>query len=69
MSKGKYTLIGLLKYIMGFLFSSRKKKEEQRKKKLDKATTEIKEEFEDIDEKKEEAKKKDLGKRLDNMFD
>lgn len=69
MSERSYSFLELIKYLIDFFFARRKNQAEKRKENVDKVKSEIEEEYQDIDKKKEKGKKKNLEKRLHNMFD
>jgi len=68
MRKSGYSIIGLIKYIINLFIAIIKNKDNKNKEKSDKVNTNIVEKFNKIDERKENEKKKDIQKRLNDMF-
>ena len=66
MSENKYSVLELIRYIFSFFLHRREKGNE--KKRFKKIVSELNNEFQTIDDKKEDKKQEDIEKRLNNMF-
>lgn len=68
MQENKYTFRELIKYLLSFFFHRKKLKEERQKEHFKKVSEDLKDDYKGIDEKRESKKKKDVEKRLKNLF-
>ena len=68
MSENKYTLWGLIKYLIGLFFSGKKRERQKHKEQFKNISEGLKEDYEEVDEKKESKKSEDVEKRLENLF-
>jgi hypothetical protein len=64
----KYTWIEFIKYIFSFLSNRNKTKKSKRVVERKRINDRLDNGYDKIDKKKEEKKKSDVKKRLDNMF-
>jgi hypothetical protein len=64
----KYTWLELIRYILGFISNRNKAKDSNRIAKDKKVNDHLGQEYDKIDKKKAKQKKKNVKKRLDNMF-
>jgi len=68
MKNRNYSILELIKYLIWFFVGRSKNRAEKSKEKSKRVNSGLREDFKDIDERKEKEKTKRVKKRLDNMF-
>ena len=68
MSENNYTIWGLIKYILGFIFNRFRKKSTKSPDEFQESKKKLEQTYEELDKENEEKKDEDLEKRLNNMF-
>ena len=63
-----YTVWGLLKYVFNLIIGILRGRKQEIEKKQETAKSDINKQYAEIDKQKDENKKQDLDKRLNNMF-
>jgi len=63
-----YTIWGLLKYVFNLIIGILRGRKQEIEKKQETAKSDINKQYAEIDKQKDENKKQDLDKRLNNMF-
>ena len=63
-----YTIWGLIKYIFNLIWDILRGRKQEIEKKQEEAKADINKQYAEIDKQKDENKKQDLDKRLNNMF-
>ena len=71
MEEDKYTLMNLLKYLLGFirnLFAKKREKTKKDKARYKRIKKQLSEDYKKIDKEKDDEKKKDVKDRFSDMF-